>query len=150
MKQRTKPTSTPLPAAEPVKIETPPETDILRTDTYKLSPDKETALRLRLTDRIKERLRSLTSALELQEVAQFLEVMERNRGCTTPAETFIIGLLGSHFREEGLDLSDIEWHLREFKTSSEGIEDLLGYFGEMYPELIRKVLASTRAAAPVS
>ena len=62
----------------------------------------------------------------------------------------IIGLLGSHFREEGLDLSDIEWHLREFKTSSEGIEDLLGYFGEMYPELIRKVLASTRAAAPVS
>ena len=125
--------STAPPAVEPVKIETPAETDILRVQTYKMPPDQDAILRKRLMDRIMEQVRAIENTCTLQEAAQFMEIQENNRGCVTAAEQFVCSLVSAHFEHNGLDLEDIEYCLDQFKTDFEGKEDLLRYFGSLYP-----------------
>lgn len=76
--------------------------ELLRVATYnKHSEIEEEAFRREFTDLITNAI-SGAGSLFLQEVAQFIDIAEHDRGCATPAEEFITSMVSSHYRNGGL------------------------------------------------
>jgi hypothetical protein len=76
--------------------------ELLRAKTYcKHSEAEEEAFQREFTDLITNAI-SGAGSLFLQEVAQFIDIAEHDRGCATPAEEFITSMVSSHYRNGGL------------------------------------------------
>src|ERR1035437_6743978 len=103
---------TETPAAAPASITQPPAPeaapvlDPLRGvqnfyDLEEKQPKEAKALRAQLLGQIMQSLPKMPTA-QVQEVAQFLDLCANGRGCVTPAEEFITGLVNTHYLFGGL------------------------------------------------
>ena len=101
----------PTPAAAPVPATQPPAPavaplDPLRGvqnfyDLERKQPLEAKALRFQLMEQITRALPKMDTA-QVQEVAQFLDLCANDRGCVTPVEAFITGLVNTHYIFGGL------------------------------------------------
>jgi len=122
--------------------------DLLRTKTYSLDSEQEEAVRTALLAAI---LKSALAApaCQLQQIAQFVEITERDGGCTTPAEEFITSLVADYFRE-GLTPELVTERMEGsdgFCTTFADAVDLTRRFIAAYPEIIK---ITKNAPQPVS
>jgi hypothetical protein len=98
------------PAAAPVSAAPPPEAapalDPLRGvqnfhDLEEKQPKEAKALRAQLLGQIMQSLPKMDTA-RVQEVAQFMDLCNNDRGCVTPVESFITDLVSDHYLYGGL------------------------------------------------
>ena len=101
-----------MPAAAPVPTTPPPAPEAVRVldplrgvqnfyDLEEKQPKEAKALRAQLLGQIMQSLPKMPTA-QVQEVAQFLDLCANDRGCVTPAEAFITGLVNTHYLFGGL------------------------------------------------
>ena len=93
-------------ATQPPAPETVPALDPLRGvqnfyDLEKKQPKEAKALRAQLMEQITRALPKMDTS-QVQEIAQFLDLCANDRGCVTPAEAFITGLVNTHYLFGGL------------------------------------------------
>jgi hypothetical protein len=115
LKPQTPPAAMPVPAPPPLAAVPVPATqpapeaallDPLRGvqnfyDLEEKQPKEAKALRAQLLGKIMQSLPKMATA-QVQEVAQFLDLCANDRGCVTPVESFITGLVNTHYLFGGL------------------------------------------------
>jgi CO dehydrogenase nickel-insertion accessory protein CooC1 len=68
-------------------------------------------------------------------IAAATDIEEKERGCTTPTEEFLSGLMAHYWTQNcRLTPNDVECDLEHFKTSFEAMCDDVRQFAETYPE----------------
>src|ERR1035437_9543374 len=102
--QQTTPAAAPILAIQPPTSEAAPALDPLRGvqnfyDLEKKQPKEAKALRAQLMEQITRALPKMDTS-QVQEIAQFLDLCTHDRGCVTPVENFITGLVNTHRSEE--------------------------------------------------
>jgi hypothetical protein len=137
-----KTSSTTKPAVAP-KAEAIAETakplDPLRDSLYRAKPAEEAAIRSILLGDIMESLTGM-SASEVQSVARFIDIVNRDRGYITPAEDFITGLVDYHYSGFGgltpaEALERIEEPTEGFRENFKEAVERASEFRAMYPKL---------------
>lgn len=86
-----------------------PEPDLLRVKAYSLTAQEEAALSSALLAQIHKAIVEMPAS-QLQDIAQFVDLMEHNYGCASPAETFIRSLVNTHYTH-GLTPEEVATHL---------------------------------------
>jgi hypothetical protein len=100
------------PKPQPEPIETQPEQPEERTH------QEREAERQRRFDALSPFLERL-DPIKLESLLTFKRILDRDRGCTTPVESFIEGLVNDYKCEDeagrGLTLIGVEWRLAQFR-----------------------------------
>ena len=131
----TTPAAAPVPATTlpPPRLVPRPNADLLHGIQWsELQPAEENALREQLLARA---VKSLTKmeATRLQNVAEFIDICEKDRGCDSPAEEFVRGLVRTHYWY-GLTPDEAAEGLEEFRTSFDYMAESAKMFKERYPK----------------
>jgi hypothetical protein len=78
-------------------------------------------------------------ANSLQDVAQFIDAVEHNSGCITPAENFIVAVLNHHYQFGGLTPGEAIWEIENpdgFRINFEEALSTAKSFSAVYPQLV--------------
>ena len=127
------------PAAAPVTITPPPRlvprpnADLLHAIQWsELQPAEENALREQLLARV---VKSLTKmdAMRLQNIAELVDICEKQNGCNAPAEEFILRLASTHYWC-GLTPDDAAKDMEDFRTSFDSMMEESKEFMARYPK----------------
>jgi hypothetical protein len=89
-----KPAAPPKPKTEPEPQSLP--ADLLRAMVHRFDPKQAESARAALLAMILGSIAEM-SALRLQDVARAVDIIEHDRGCSTPVESFITNLLSDHY-----------------------------------------------------
>jgi hypothetical protein len=119
---------TEMPAAVPAQPATrpptvaPTEMDPLRVQSVycmeETRPQEAKALRARLLEQIIQSLPRMDTT-SVQSVAQFMDLCQNDRGCVTPAESFITDLVSDHYLHGGLTPETV---MHEFDGNCDGFK----------------------------
>jgi hypothetical protein len=108
--------------------------DLLQIRVYEISGEDKAALGRALMERIRTVIAEM-SVLSLQEVAQFVDLVEHEAGGLTPAEEFIRGILLHHY-VRGLTPKDVADQLATFREDFESALSRARRFALRYPQLM--------------
>jgi hypothetical protein len=152
-KPATPPAAMPAPApaplaAVPVLATQPPAHVVPRPNAdllcgiqwSELQPGEEKTLREQLLARAVKSLTKM-SALRLQKFAEFVDLCEKDRGCDTPAEEFILSLVSTHYAC-GLTPDDVAEDLEDFRASFDYMAESAKMFKERYPTAFKSATAA--------
>ncbi|MCL4852242.1 MAG: hypothetical protein KJZ78_12785 [Bryobacteraceae bacterium] len=86
---------------------------------------------------------------DLQEVAQFIDIVENDRGCTTPAEEFIKNLVFGHYARpgEGLTPKIARAELETFREHFADAVEITKRFNRIYSSSVNAEAESEEEAA---
>jgi hypothetical protein len=138
IKAAARPKPVPAPAAALAPAQAQPEPNLLRAPIDGLNPEQREQARVALLATIQESIAGLHTC-RLQDVAQFVDIVENDAGCTTPAESFITSIVNDHYREEGLTPELAAWEIERpdgFRISFRDAIDTGKRFNAMYPKLM--------------
>jgi hypothetical protein len=88
----------------------------------------------------------LHDLIVLQQIAQSIDLITKNRGCETAAEELVSRLIGDHYCRP-LTPEDVARAVEDFKDSFESSLEAARYFARLYPELLVKRAAQTEQEA---
>jgi hypothetical protein len=155
------PTKTETPAAAPASAAPPPEAapvlDPLRGvqnfyDLEKKQPKEAKALRAQLLEQIMQSLPKMDTAL-VQEVAQFMDLCNNDRGCVTPVESFITDLVSDHYLYGGLTPDGVmaEFEGQDgFKVNYEECAEGVDRFNLAYGQRTQAPAVAVPGAVPIA
>lgn len=109
--------------------------DPLRVPTYEAPFRDDEALRGQLLTLIADSISQMSNS-KLQEVARFIDLVENDQGCATPAEELITGLVNNHYWCGGLTPAIVEHELEEFRESFEDAVRAAKRLQQMHPGLL--------------
>jgi hypothetical protein len=131
-------TESSAPDAKPAVLS---QVDPLRVDGIyeleKTQPEEAAALRAQLLEQITA-LPPEMSTSDVQQVAQFMDLCNNNRGCVTPVENFLTELVSEHYLCGGLTpevvLHEFDGNCDGFKTNYEETVESVARFNAAYPK----------------
>lgn len=149
------PAAAPVPATPPPAPEAAPVLDPLRGvqnfyDLEEKQPKEAKALRAQLLGQIMQSLPKMATA-RVQEVAQFMDLCNNDRGCVTPVESFITDLVSNHYLYGGLTPDGVmaEFEGQEgFKVNYEEYVEGVDRFNLAYGQPAQAPAAAEPAAEP--
>jgi hypothetical protein len=129
----TKKTTKPQPVVAPAPA---PKVDPIRTRTYGMSPEAEAEVRNALLAMILDWAHE-APAHKLQDIAAFMEILDNNTGCTSPAEEFIATLVSHHVIYGDAITPDIVANkLTEFRDDFESAIAVARRVAGQYPNVL--------------
>lgn len=134
MKRETKTAAVAAPvalAAAPAK--STPANHGPRLTALDIPETEEAKLRTALAEAVRK-----MSPCRLQELARFVQIMENDHGCSTPAENLITTLVLKHCLR-GLTPESVEEELAEFRTDFNDAVRAAKQFNSQYPKLVQQV-----------
>jgi hypothetical protein len=136
-----KTTAAPQAAAPtPPAPKTPPATDPLRDSFWDLPDSESSSVAATLFRTTIQRIGEM-DPIALQRVAQFVDVVVHGRGCSTPAEDFLMHMVDTHYDPEGLTPERIARQLDPdnvdgFRCNFDDAVAIGRRFREHYPDLM--------------
>ncbi|MCC6861664.1 MAG: hypothetical protein IT158_24050 [Bryobacterales bacterium] len=129
------------------KPEPTPEAPKTFTPQPKMTEEQEAAEYDRLLGDVVCRLTELRLH-DLREVENFVDIVEHETGCNTPAEEFITDLVRYHCCRDGgngLTPDDVRQHLEEFERNFWDEVEAARRFAKRYPKAVRERKTEGRA-----
>jgi hypothetical protein len=156
-KTATMPAAAPVPATPPPAPEAAPVLDPLRGvqnfyDLEEKQPKEAKALRAQLLGQIMQSLPKMDTA-RVQEVAQFMDLCNNDRGCVTPVESFITDLVSDHYLYGGLTPEGVmaEFEGQDgFKVNYEECAEGVDRFNLAYGQRTQAPAAVVPGAVPIT
>ena len=108
--------------------------ELLQVKLYNFDKDTSEAFRAPLTNWILQKLGDMHT-LNIQRVAQFIEIVEHDSGSATPAEEFITGLV-TLYAYHGLTPNDAECSLENFRDNFDVAIKVAKWMQLKYPSLL--------------
>jgi hypothetical protein len=131
-------TESSAPDAKPAPLS---QVDPLRVDSIceleRTQPEEAAALRAQLLEQITAFLPKMSTS-DVQNVAQFMDLCNNNRGCVTPVENFLTELVSEHYLCGGLTpevvMHEFDGNCDGFKTNYEETVESVARFNAAYPK----------------
>jgi hypothetical protein len=124
----------------PTSVAQQPKLDPMEVNYRDLTPEQQEWVRAELLAHIQRKLANM-EACRLRSVAWCVEVEEADRGCITPAEDFIGGLVMFH-HYWGLTPDRAAEYLEEFRDNFDEVADAVKYLNAKYPTFANSTRAS--------
>ena len=104
------------------------------------SPEEEREVRQALLARLQQQFASMT-AMDIQSVARYADIVDAETGCNTPAEEFITGLVDQHY-SDGLTPDDVGHDMEQFRVNFDDMVRDARAFTARYPEAVKSATAA--------
>jgi hypothetical protein len=131
-------------AAAPVKpapaVAPQPKMNLMKVDVSNLPNEQKEEVHHALLTELLFRLIA-KPAHSLQEVLHYVEILETDSGCDTPAENFITKLVMVH-TIRGLTPDDVAHDLEEFRLNFDDMAIAASEFTARYPEAVKSATAA--------
>jgi hypothetical protein len=138
-----KPTATP-PAAAPATpapaVAPQPKMNLMKVDLSRLSAQQDEEVHDALLAQLLQRF-AAKSTRGLQDVLWYVEILETDSGCDTPAENFITQLVMVHALR-GLTPDDVDHDLKDFRLNFDDMAIAAAEFTARYPEAVKSATAA--------
>ncbi|HEY3439458.1 MAG TPA: hypothetical protein VGK29_01845 [Paludibaculum sp.] len=87
---------------------------------------------------------------DLKAAAVFCQILEENRGCTTPSQEFLEGLVMDWWRRGGiLEIEDVEQRLETFRENHNDMIGMAQRVARFLPDVVRPHLPDNGESAKV-
>ena len=127
------------PATEPTTV---PQTtlDPMEVSLSELSPEQEREVRAALLARLQQQLAGMETC-QMQSITWYVDVVEADRGCDTPAQDFITTLV-LHNYVRPLIPDNAARLLEEFRKNFDCMVDAARIFSAKYPKAVKAAAAA--------